>query len=166
MTIKGIPLTNILYSRVAPDNNIHLFDTVYTQHRASLIAQQVKTLPAMQETLGWSLVEKRSATQSSILSWRIPWTKEPGRLQSMRLQSQTQLSDIHTQHIVLSTLQILTQSSQWPFEIIYYYVHFTCEEAQSQRDLITCLILFLFIWKGGEVERSRLEDLNCFRLWS
>ena len=35
------------------------------------------------------------ATHSSILAWRIPWTKEPGGLQSMRLQSQTRLSDCH-----------------------------------------------------------------------
>ena len=36
--------------------------------------------------------EEEMATNSSILAWRIPWTEEPGGLQSMRLQSQTQLS--------------------------------------------------------------------------
>ena len=51
----------------------------------------VKRLPAMWETrvqfLGWEdLLEKEMATQSSILAWRIPWTEEPGRLQSMGLQ--------------------------------------------------------------------------------
>ena len=35
------------------------------------------------------------ATHSSILAWRIPWTEEPGRLQSVRSQSQTRLSDFH-----------------------------------------------------------------------
>ena len=35
------------------------------------------------------------ATLSSILAWRIPWTEEPGRLQSVGLQSQTRLSDQH-----------------------------------------------------------------------
>ena len=58
---------------------------------ASLIAQLVKNLPAMQETwvqsLGWDdPLEKRMATHSSMLAWRIPWTEEPGRLQSMGLQ--------------------------------------------------------------------------------
>ena len=58
---------------------------------ASLVAQMVKNLPEMQETwvrsLGWEdLPEKGMATYSSILAWRIPWTKEPGRLQSMGLQ--------------------------------------------------------------------------------
>ena len=51
----------------------------------------VKNLPAMQETavisLGWEdPLEKGMAPHSSILAWRIPWTKEPGGLQSMGLQ--------------------------------------------------------------------------------
>ena len=52
----------------------------------------VKNLPAMQDTQVQSLgqedpLENRMATLSSILTWRIPWTEEPGRLQSMGLQS-------------------------------------------------------------------------------
>ena len=59
--------------------------------QASLIAQLVKSLPAMQETqvqfLGQEdLLEKERATYSSILAWRIPWTDEPGRLQSVGSQ--------------------------------------------------------------------------------
>ena len=55
---------------------------------SSLVAQTVKRLPAMRETWVWSLgredpLEKEMATHSSILSWKIPWTGEPGRLQSM-----------------------------------------------------------------------------------
>ena len=55
------------------------------------MAQMVKNLPVMQETqvqsLGWEdLQEKGMDTHSSILAWRIPWTEEPGGLQSMRLQ--------------------------------------------------------------------------------
>ena len=51
----------------------------------------VKHLPTMWETwvqfLGWEyLLEKEMATQSSILAWKIPWTEEPGGLQSMGLQ--------------------------------------------------------------------------------
>ena len=51
----------------------------------------VKNLPAMQDTwvqfLGWEdPLEKEMATHSSILAWRIPWTEEPGGLQSMGLQ--------------------------------------------------------------------------------
>ena len=59
---------------------------------ASLVAQLVKNLPAMQETwvpnLGQEdLLEEGMATHSSILAWRIPWTEEPGRLQSIGLQT-------------------------------------------------------------------------------
>ena len=55
---------------------------------ASLVAQSVKNLPAMQETpvgsLGWEdPLEKEMATHSSILDWKILWTEEPGGLQSM-----------------------------------------------------------------------------------
>ena len=51
----------------------------------------VKHLPTMRETqvqtLGWEdLLEKEMATHSSILTWKIPWTEEPDRLQSMGLQ--------------------------------------------------------------------------------
>ena len=58
---------------------------------ASRVAQTVKSLPAIQETwvqsLGWEdPLEKRTATHSSILAWRIPWAEEPGRLQSMGWQ--------------------------------------------------------------------------------
>ena len=56
--------------------------------RASLIAQLVNHLPAMQETWIRFLgredpLEKEMATHSSILAWRIQWTEEPGGLQSM-----------------------------------------------------------------------------------
>ena len=61
--------------------------TSLTVHWASLVTQMVKNLPAMQETwvrsLGWEdPLEKGMATHSSIFAWRIPWTEEPGRLQS------------------------------------------------------------------------------------
>ena len=51
----------------------------------------IKNLPAIQETKVGSLgredpLEKRMATHPSFFAWRIPWTEEPGRLQSMRLQ--------------------------------------------------------------------------------
>ena len=58
----------------------------------------VKSLPAMQKTqvrsLGWKdPLEKEMATHSSVLAWEIPWTQEPGGLQSMGSQSQIQFSD-------------------------------------------------------------------------
>ena len=64
---------------------------LYGSNGTSLVAQMVKHLPTMQEiqvqSLGWEdLLEKEMATHSSILAWRIPWMKEPGRLQSMGSQ--------------------------------------------------------------------------------
>ena len=61
---------------------------MYIFYGASLVAQMVKNLPAMQETrvrsLDWEdLLEKGMA---SILAWRIPWIEESGGLQCMRSQ--------------------------------------------------------------------------------
>ena len=58
---------------------------------ASLVAQMVKRLPAMQETWVQLLgqedpLEKEMAIHSSTLAWKIPWMEEPGRLQSMGSQ--------------------------------------------------------------------------------
>ena len=57
----------------------------------SLVAQKVKCLPATRETWVQSLgredpLEKEMATHSSTLAWKIPWTEEPSRLQSMGSQ--------------------------------------------------------------------------------
>ena len=60
---------------------------LYSIRRSSLVAQMVKSLPAMCETwvhsLGWEdTLEKETATHSTILAWRIPRTEEPGGPQS------------------------------------------------------------------------------------
>ena len=70
---------------------IKYFAQGYAASGASLVAQMVKNLLAMQETWVWSLgwddpLQKGMATYSSILAWRIPWPEEPGRLQSMGSQ--------------------------------------------------------------------------------
>ena len=74
---------------------------------ASLVAQRLKRLPPMWEIWVRSLgredpLEKEMATHSSILAWRIPWTEEPGRLQSMGVaKSQIRLKPLST-GVVLS----------------------------------------------------------------
>ena len=76
-----------------PYSNCWAFDGL-----SYLVAQMVKNLPAMQETRVWSLsqedpLEKEMTTHSSIVAWRIPWTEEPGGLQSMGVtESRTWLS--------------------------------------------------------------------------
>ena len=69
--------------------------------QASLVAQMIKNLPAIQETwvqsLGWEdLLEKGMATHSSILAWRIPWTEEPGELVHGVPESQDWPTFIHS----------------------------------------------------------------------
>ena len=90
--------------------------------KASLVAQTVKNLPAMQETLVWSLgwedaMEKRMATHSSILAWRIPQTEEPAGLQSIWVQSVR--ADWMTNTFLQSCHQLPITSSR-KFEIVCY----------------------------------------------
>ena len=68
-----------------------LFGHLYDFFRTSLVAQTVKRLSTMQETrvraLDWGdPLEKEMAIHSSTIAWKIPWTEEPGRLQSIGLQ--------------------------------------------------------------------------------
>ena len=80
---KGQPsaweVLHTLVPHVPPDS---------VRHRASLVAQTVKNLPAVQETEVQSpgqedLLEKEMATHSSMLAWKISWAEEPGRLKSV-----------------------------------------------------------------------------------
>ena len=69
----------------------HKIPGILESMQASLVAQLVKNLPAVQETqvqsLGWEdPLEKGMATHSSILAWRIPWTEKPSGPQSMGSQ--------------------------------------------------------------------------------
>ena len=85
-------LTLLLLSSILSAMKLESGSLLYLSGRqASLVAQLVMNLPAMQETCVRFLcqedpLKKEMATQSSILAWRISWTKEPGRLQSMGSQ--------------------------------------------------------------------------------
>ena len=73
------------------ESKIKILSFLFTFFYGTLVAQMVKNLPAIQETQLCSLdqvdpLEKGMATHSSILAWRIPWTDEPGGLQSTGLQ--------------------------------------------------------------------------------
>ena len=79
------------------------------------MAQIVKNLPAIQETWLQSLgqnnpLEEGMATHSSILAWRIPWTEEPGGLQSMWLQSWTGLNRFSMHAQLLYIVVLVSQS--------------------------------------------------------
>ena len=100
---------------------------------ASLVAQLVKNLPAMQETRVWALnwknpLEKGMATHSSILAWRIPWTEKPGGLQSMELQRVGQ--DWVTKHVC-----ILYEKAPWPDAAL-------CWGKNALLPVLFCILLF------------------------
>ena len=74
-----------------PPNKLWAICSYYFHLGTSLVAQTIKRLPTMPETRVRSLhcedpLEKEMATHSSSLAWKIPWTEEPGRLQSMGSQ--------------------------------------------------------------------------------
>ena len=80
----------------------------------SLVAQMVKRLPTVLETRVQSLgredlLEKEMATHSSILAWKIPWTEEPGGLQSNGVtKSRTGLSDFFSSLVSQSVKRLPT----------------------------------------------------------
>ena len=86
--------------------------------------QMIKNLPAMQETwvqsMGWEdPLEEEMATHSSIFAWRIPWTEEPGRQQSVGSQSQTRLSDFTSLHFSFSvSCKIISVAVQKLFSLM------------------------------------------------
>ena len=92
-----------LYSNFYLTHSLQKFHkTIYPLYGASLVAQTVKNLPAMQETqvrsLSWDdPLEKGMATHSSILAWKIPWTEKPGQATAHGVaKNQTQLKRLTT----------------------------------------------------------------------
>ena len=98
---------------------VHLYhfflDSAYKGIWASPVAQLAKNQSAIQETWVWSLgwedpLEESKATYSSVPAWRIPWTKEPGRLWSTVLQrvgyDWSYLARTHEHHKVNRTASI------------------------------------------------------------
>ena len=84
--------------------------------RVSLVAQMIKNLPAMQETWVWSLggegpLEESMASHTSILAWRIPWTEEPGGLQSIGSQ---RVGHIWATNTFICTSPFRTDHWTWP----------------------------------------------------
>ena len=93
------------YSKLLKEKDYLICPLLHTW--ASLVAQMVKNLLAMPQTWVWSLgqedpLEKGLSTHFSILAWRIPWTGEPGELQSMaspRVGHDWVTNTLHTQHL-------------------------------------------------------------------
>ena len=95
---------------------------IYISYGASLVAQMVHNLLVMLETWVWSLgqedtLEEDMATHSSILAWRIPWTEEPGRLQSTGSQRirHDWVTKHSTAYISLSNICNLEKWYKWTY---------------------------------------------------
>ena len=98
-------------------------------------------------------LEKGMATHSSILAWRIPWTEEPGRLQSMRLaKNQTQLKQHHTAHFKIQCGHLGNNS--------------------YNRETLICGLRFLyaysvfFLLKRNKIFLSSVQLFSCDRLFA
>ena len=98
-----------------------------SRYQASLVAQRVKNPPAMRETwvqsLGWEdPLEEGMAIYSSILAWRMPWTEEPGGLQSMGSQRVGQTERLSTQSLqAMSSPTLPIYSCCLFFQIKFYW---------------------------------------------
>ena len=97
-SIHGISQARILKWVAISFSNVYINLTSPVPPGASLMAQMVKNLPAVQETRVWPLgwedpLEEEMATHYTILAWKVSWLEEPGRLQSTGLQSWTWLSN-------------------------------------------------------------------------
>ena len=98
-------------------------------------------------------LEKGMATHSSILAWRIPWTEEPGRLQSMRLaKNQTQLKQHHTAHFKIQCGHLGNNS--------------------YNRETLICGLRFLYVYsvffllKRNKIFLSSVQLFSCVRLFA
>ena len=98
----------------------------------------------MWETQVWSLsradpLQKEMATHSSTLAWKIPWTEEPGRLQSMRLQ--------RVGHDWATSLHCTQLGMSFPFSFAFHLSSFLRYFKGLLRQLF-CLLAFLVLWDG------------------
>ena len=111
------------------------FGLIFATIWASMVAQMVKYPPAMQETWVWSLsqedpLEKGMATHSNILSWRILWTEELGRLQSIGSQrvgrNWSDLACTRAHNLVLHLLILLNSGiHNSTHSLIFLFIHLT-----------------------------------------
>ena len=91
LVVDSFLLLNSKYPVMWINCSCFIYSGVGCPHRTSLVAQMVKCQSTMRETrvqsLGWEdPLEKEMAIHSSTIAWKIPWTEEPGRLESMGSQ--------------------------------------------------------------------------------
>ena len=87
-TVSTFNYCSLKYQNMSPNEKMSEWISLPLSGGSFLVSGAVKYLPAMQKTTAWFLgledpLEKRMATHSSILAWRIPWTEQPGGIQSI-----------------------------------------------------------------------------------
>ena len=99
------------------------------QQGASLVAQLVKNLPAMQDTwvrfVGWEdPLEKEMATQSRILAWEVPWTGESGGFKHVGLQESDINKQLYSRHYTLTgSSSLIFATIHADTQLSYFYAH-------------------------------------------
>ena len=117
LQVCGAPDYTFLPSTVWNKYTYHFYLNIWLLFGVSLAAQKVKKLPAVQENGDQSLdwedpLKKEIATHSSVLDWRIPWSEEPGGLQSMRSQRVRHNWAANTFTFTFNTVFIVQESLQ------------------------------------------------------
>ena len=147
--------------------------------RASLVAQWVKHLPTMRETRVRSLgredpLEKEMATHSSTHAWKIPWTEKPCRVQSMGLQSRTQLSDFPSPfQTLLASISSLSCIVHQLWQLFCQYVLLTDSAFAKFGKILTLdepsyllsLVLFQVYWADLERKRYKIIKIIHLNFW-
>ena len=130
------------------------------------MAQRIKHLPAVHETwvrsLGWEdPLEKEMATHSSILAWRIPWTEEPGRLQSTGSQRvghdwATSHTRTHLSKCTCGECTWMTQDSgsNLPTKMIAFLSISRCKSGSTSKWVVFAIMmeilcLTVYVYKNG-----------------
>ena len=114
----------------------------YSWLGASLVAQVVKNLPAMQETQEDPL-EKGMATHSSIHAWRIPWTEEPGGLQSMgsqRVRHNWMTNTLIVDFTMLCLFVLITLCAAKWFSYTSFFIFFSIMVYLRILNIVPCAI--------------------------
>ena len=139
---------------------------IYFIYMASLVAQTVKasaynagdwgSIP------GWGKsLEKEMVTHSSILAWKIPWTEEPDRLQSMGSKSRTRLSNFTSLHFIYSSVNTSIPISHFISlclpPVSHKFVFYTCNSFCFVNKVI-CTLLKISTYKRYHIYLS-LSDL-------
>ena len=144
---------------------------------ASLVAQKVKHLPAMRETLVWFLgredpLEKEMAILSSTFAWKIPWTEEPDRLQSMGSQrvghdwatSLWLVCPTVVNHVYYSVTNLFFYSLHWWILVFPLFVCLAFSNGMCSPDVSPVPLLHCSCYQNNPVSPPKGNSWHLFLL--